>query len=68
MPKLLVEVTRGDRVESRHYGDIAVADFQGNLVAAVGDPEIWVCLRSMAKPIQALPVITTGCGPGLRVR
>jgi L-asparaginase II len=57
---LLVEVTRGDRVESRHYGDIAVADFQGNLVAAVGDPELWVCLRSMAKPIQALPVITTG--------
>jgi L-asparaginase II len=60
MPKLLVEVTRGDRVESRHYGDIAVVDFQGNLAAAVGDPEILVCLRSMAKPIQALPVITTG--------
>ena len=60
MPKLLVEVTRGDRVESRHYGNIAVVDFQGNLVAGVGDPEIWVCLRSMAKPIQALPVITTG--------
>ncbi len=60
MPKLLVEVTRGDRVESRHYGNIAVVDFQGNLVGRVGDPEIWVCLRSMAKPIQALPIITTG--------
>ena len=60
MPALLVEVTRGDRVESSHYGDIAVADPQGNLVARVGDPETWVCLRSMAKPIQALPVITTG--------
>ena len=60
MPELLVEVTRGDRVESSHYGNIAVVDLQGNLVARVGDPEIWVCLRSMAKPIQALPVITTG--------
>jgi L-asparaginase II len=60
VPQLLVEVTRGDRVESRHYGNIVVADFQGNLVAGVGDQEIWVCLRSIAKPIQALPVITTG--------
>jgi L-asparaginase II len=60
MPALLVEVTRGDRVESTHYGDIAVADPQGNLVAWLGDPETWVCLRSMAKPIQVLPVVTTG--------
>ncbi len=60
MPELLVEVTRGDRVESSHYGHIAVSDPQGNLVARAGDPETWVCLRSMAKPIQALPVITTG--------
>jgi L-asparaginase II len=60
MPELLVEVTRGDRVESSHYGNIAVADPQGNLVARLGNPELWVCLRSMAKPIQALPVITTG--------
>ena len=28
MPELLVEVTRGERVESRHYGNIAVVDFQ----------------------------------------
>ena len=60
MPALLVEVTRGDRVESSHYGDIAVADPQGNLVASLGNPETWVCMRSMAKPIQALPLITTG--------
>jgi L-asparaginase II len=62
MPELLVEVTRGGRVESSHYGDIAVADHQGNLLASMGNPETWVCLRSMAKPIQALPVITTGAG------
>jgi L-asparaginase II len=60
MPQLLVEVTRGDRVESSHYGHIAVVDPQGRLVTGLGDPDLWVCLRSMAKPIQALPVITTG--------
>lgn len=60
MPPLLVEVTRGDRVESCHYGHIAVVDHQGRLQAKLGDPDLWVCLRSMAKPIQTLPVITTG--------
>ncbi|MBM4286680.1 MAG: asparaginase [Deltaproteobacteria bacterium] len=60
MPELLVEVTRGDRVESMHYGCLAVADPQGRLQAFLGDPETYVCLRSMAKPIQTLPVLTTG--------
>jgi len=60
MPELLVEVTRGERVESSHYGHIAVVDPQDRLVAAVGDPETWVCLRSMAKPFQVLPLLTTG--------
>ncbi len=60
MPELLVEVTRGERVESSHYGHLAVAEPQGRLVAAVGEPETWVCLRSMAKPLQVLPLLTTG--------
>jgi len=60
MPQLLVEVTRGDRVESVHYGHIAVAAADGGLAAAVGDPETWVCLRSMAKPMQVLPLLTSG--------
>ncbi len=60
MPELLVEVTRGERVESCHYGHVAVAEAQGRLQAAVGDPETWVCLRSMAKPLQVLPLVTTG--------
>ena len=65
MPKLLVEVTRGDRVESCHYGHIAVADAQGRLAAAVGEPETWVCLRSMAKPMQVLPLLTSGAAAAL---
>lgn len=60
MLEVLVEVSRGARVESCHLGAIAVVDQQGRLLTAVGDPELWVCLRSMAKPIQALPILTTG--------
>ncbi len=57
---LLVEVTRGERVESVHYGHIAVVGAQGKLLHHLGDPEVWVCMRSMAKPLQALPLILTG--------
>jgi L-asparaginase II len=57
---VLVEVTRGPAVESRHRGQIVVIDAQGKLVHQVGDPEVWVCLRSLAKPFQALAVLTSG--------
>lgn len=57
---VLVEVTRGELTESRHRGQIAVVAADGRLVRALGDPEVMLCLRSLAKPFQALPVITTG--------
>jgi len=57
---VLVEVTRGPEVESRHRGQIAVVDAAGRLRYQVGNPEIRVCLRSLAKPFQTLPVLTTG--------
>ncbi len=59
-PPVLIEVTRGSRVESCHRGHVVVIDVQGNLHHSLGDPEIQVCLRSLAKPFQALPVLTTG--------
>ncbi|HLH48200.1 MAG TPA: asparaginase, partial [Roseiarcus sp.] len=34
---ILVEATRGGRVESRHRGAVAVSDAQGKLVFALGD-------------------------------
>lgn len=57
---VLVEVTRGPAVESRHRGQIAVMDARGNLVRHVGDPAALVCMRSLAKPFQALALLTTG--------
>jgi L-asparaginase II len=57
---VLIEVTRNPRVESCHRGQIAVLDSAGNLRQHLGDPEALVCMRSLAKPFQALAVITTG--------
>ena len=56
----LFEVTRGDLVESVHYGCIAVVDSNGNLIAFYGDPEMVAFLRSSAKPFQALPFVERG--------
>ena len=53
----LYELTRGEFVESVHYGSIAISDNQGHLVAWYGDPESITFLRSSAKPFQALPFI-----------
>jgi L-asparaginase II len=53
----IVELTRGDIVETIHFGAVAVVDAKGKLVASFGDPGIITYLRSTAKPFQALPFI-----------
>lgn len=56
----IVEVTRGDVIESVHFGAVAVADASGRLVGSWGDPEAVTFLRSSAKPFQALPLLESG--------
>ncbi|MGH2668798.1 MAG: asparaginase, partial [bacterium] len=56
----LMEVWRGETVESVHYGAIAVVDAAGRMVAAAGDPGETTYLRSAAKPAQALPLLESG--------
>jgi L-asparaginase II len=56
----LFEVTRGDLVESVHYGSIAVVDSTGKLIASYGDPKTVAFLRSSAKPFQVLPFVERG--------
>jgi len=53
----LVEVTRGNVVESIHRGDIAVVNYKGDILYYAGEPEKITYIRSAAKPIQALNVI-----------
>ena len=60
VPPILVEVSRGDMVESRHRGSVAVVDAKGGIVLALGDIEAPVYARSAIKPLQALPLIESG--------
>lgn len=55
-----VEVTRGDLVESRHRGSVAVVDGDGKLVFSLGDIESGVFPRSACKAMQALPLVESG--------
>ena len=56
----LLELTRGNILESAHFGAIAVVDSQGTLLYSVGDPQTVAFLRSSAKPFQALPFVENG--------
>jgi L-asparaginase II len=57
---ILVEVTRGELVESVHRGAIAIADASGALRFSLGDVESPIYPRSSLKPIQALPLVESG--------
>jgi L-asparaginase II len=57
---VLVEVTRGPLVESRHRGAVAVCDADGKTALAVGDVSAPVFPRSAVKALQALPLIEQG--------
>jgi L-asparaginase II len=57
---ILVELTRGDLVESAHRAAVAVCDADGRIVAEWGDTERMVFPRSAIKMIQALPLVESG--------
>lgn len=57
---VLVEVTRGGVVESRHRGAFCVIGPDGSVVASKGDIEQGVFPRSSIKAIQALPLVESG--------
>src|SRR6185503_12010074 len=56
----LVQVRRGGITESRHRGQVAAVEPDGNVVASLGAPYNVTFLRSSAKPFQALPLLLTG--------
>jgi L-asparaginase II len=62
---VLVEVTRGGRVESCHRGAIAILDAGGAVHTAIGDIDRPVFPRSAVKSIQALPLIECGAADAL---
>jgi L-asparaginase II len=67
---VLVEVTRGSRLESRHRGAVVVLDARGKKVLALGDIDEPVFPRSAVKALQALPLVESGAADryGFRAR
>jgi L-asparaginase II len=57
---LVIEVTRGGAVESRHRANLAVVDGEGRGVLVRGDVERPVFPRSAVKVFQAIPLVETG--------
>jgi L-asparaginase II len=60
MNPVLVEVTRGELVESRHRGAIAIADATGKLAWSCGNVERPIYPRSAVKMLQALTLVESG--------
>jgi L-asparaginase II len=57
---VLVEVTRGPMVESRHRGSAVVVDVKGKVAARWGDHTQPVYPRSAIKFLQAIPLVESG--------
>lgn len=60
MAEKLIEITRGNIVETIHRGDIAVVNTKGEILFKIGDPDKVTYWRSAAKPVQATNVILSG--------
>jgi len=52
---LMIDVLRSGLLESQHYGSVAAVDFDGKILAKLGDPDMKSFIRSSVKPMQALP-------------
>ena len=57
---VLVEVWRGDGIESLHRGAAVVVNSSGEVVFSIGDLDRFFLPRSAVKMIQALPLLETG--------
>ena len=56
----MIDVTRGDMVESRHACRAVIAKASGEIVDSWGDADSDIYPRSAIKPLQALPLLETG--------
>lgn len=61
----LVELWRGDRLESVHLGHAVVMGADGQIVESWGRPEALIFPRSSCKMVQALPMVDSGAAKGL---
>lgn len=64
----LVEVWRGDLLESVHRGHVVVCDGEGQIMHAWGDPDAVILPRSSSKMLQALPLVESGAADAFGLR
>ncbi|MEM6491996.1 MAG: asparaginase, partial [Pseudomonadota bacterium] len=64
---VLVEIWRGEGVESQHRGAVCVVDARGRVVFAAGDQSRPIFPRSALKPFQALALVETGAADHFRL-
>lgn len=60
----LVELWRGDILESVHCGHVVICGTDGDIEAAWGNPDQVILPRSACKMIQALPLVESGAAAG----
>lgn len=60
MNPVLVNQWRGNAIESRHRGAVAVVDKTGRMFASLGDVQRGVFARSAIKFLQAIPFVESG--------
>jgi L-asparaginase II len=66
-PPVLVEVRRGETVESRHRGHVVQVDASGKVWRAVGAPNTEIMLRSTVKPFAVVALIESGAADDLKL-
>jgi len=57
---IIIDVTRGDGIESRHIAYGVVVDENGDIVYSTGDSNYLTCIRSSLKPFQAAASVQAG--------
>lgn len=56
----LAQAIRNGRVESVHFGSVAVVNLRGDVLYRAGDPDFMTFTRSTIKPFQAIPLVRGG--------
>lgn len=67
MNPILVEMLRGDHIESVHRGAVHVVDDGGQILLSAGNVDNLVYPRSAIKIMQALPVVESGAAAALKL-
>jgi len=66
-PPAQIQWIRGAIVESRHLVHVVVSNADGDVLLSAGNPDLPVCARSTAKPLQALEWVRSGTAQSIHL-